>query len=420
MVWERAMVGSEMGFGLVLDKMMGGINNGHPTIEANPQPPTIAEFLQNLSYTYITAKATICEQAIVFEYALPNINLNLNPHTKAVEKEMWAFCLKHGLYPGQEKGVKAAQFAFLAGLIDPTLDKKSLEAISKGYIALFGHDDDIDETRLPDPSLLERINQRFIDIANGEALRDDDLGKVKAYKLETVDFLKSQLSNKNRAEFVKTLRTYLQSTVEEARDLQEAFSSSTESVSYERYIENRRDTSGIKHAALMMLVAHGLDVERIFEKFRSLQILLDLACDIACRLNDVASAEKELLALIKHRYPDIDIKSHPELIKEVKPFITSNSVLLKYKDGCSFQKAVSLTMEEYHKKLLAFVDQARSIYPEMREDGDSKKAMDILFGWVVGHGRWAAFSRRYNLQTIQESDTLNPAKLKPKKIKSNL
>lgn len=354
-------------------------------------------FAKSPNFRSLRAKIDIAGIEIGFSYNIPDVQVSLNPYTEKVESEIWGHCQKFGLYEGKEKAVRVSKFAWLPGLVDPELSYDALKAVSNGFLDLFAHDDDIDnQDGKPDFLGLSPVNQRFIDIASGNSPVVTDAGKVKGYSEAMTTFFSKHLKEGNREFFIYTLSSYLKSTEIEAIHITNAHEKPVKLLlSYSDYSENRRDTSGIYHAVAMMWVAHNLDVKHLMDRYYPLKTMFKFVPDIVCRINDIASCKKELNGFA--RYANLSSVTTEEEAERVKPFITANAVLLKFCSGKSLDDAVLDTLSEYHDQLNGFVNNLSILQDHLQTDPELKKTVDILFGWVVGHGVWSGISKRYNL-----------------------
>ncbi len=365
----------------------------HPERVESLSFPDISIFLQSPSFQVLEARLTISGENFPISYRIPNLDIPLNPHTAEVESQVWTHCQAFNLYEGRERAVNASKFSYLPGLTDPTLSLIALKSTVNGFIDLFVHDDDIDEGRTSSTRLKE-TNRRFVEVATGRPPTSEDLGKVRGYAQAIKDFFSSKLSSKNSKLFIETLNKYLQSTEEEAADIEENIKArkgggTHDRVSYTEYIESRRDTSGIFHAIQMIWSAHELDAERLISTYLPLEKMYRYACDSVCRLNDIASANKEC----------VEFQALATKLKiPVKDVVTSNSVLLKWKEGKDFSTAVNETLAEYEEIIASFMKYAWRLQDDIRTDPELKIAVNVLFGLVRGHGVWAGLSKRYDLE----------------------
>ena len=85
------------------------------------------------------------------------------------------------MYFGKEAGVERSKFNWLAGLTVPVLSEESITGITLYFLALFAHDDALDENR-SNPERQRFVNDRMEIVLKGGKLLEDDPNQVKAIK----------------------------------------------------------------------------------------------------------------------------------------------------------------------------------------------------------------------------------------------
>ncbi|MSR89116.1 MAG: hypothetical protein EXS67_05640 [Candidatus Margulisbacteria bacterium] len=332
--------------------------------------------------------------------------MEIHPRIEEIEGDLQVFIKKHGLYEGKEIGVAASKFGWLASLVMPVLGYNETLGLAKYFLALFAHDDALDKEKV-DPSVQKAVNQIMEDVLQGNTpLLDAHPNRIKAIK-EVFDEYFKPLKTKDSSfkYFFETLRKYLSSIESEAHAewavLQlsplSTLKTKTAGVGSPKpqkkfseiaYEANRPETSGIYNAFAATCLLLGINSENVEKTHADVRHMIDFMVQAASWLNDVVSAPKELSAL-KKKFSGLSVK-------DLKTKVTSNMVLIKWRDGRSFEDAVMLTLEKYNKALSVFYELKGNLEQSgAMADREVKALVVTLEGWFFGHPLWCG-SGRYN------------------------
>ena len=340
---------------------------------------------------------------VVINAPLP---MGVHPRIVEIEEDLQVFIKKHRLYEGKEAGVAASKFGWLASLVMPVLGYNETLGLAKYFLALFAHDDALDKEKV-DPSEQIAINRIMEDVLQDKIpLVDSHPNRIKAIKeVFDVSFKPLKTEESSFKYFYETLRKYLSSIESEAHAewavLQinaEVVSKSqpgrTESpkpqlkVSEKIYEINRPETSGIYNAFAATCLLLGINSEKVEKTHADVRHMIDFMVQAASWLNDIVSAPKELAAL-KKKFTGLSSK-------ELKSKVTSNLVLIKWRDGRSFEDGVMQTVEKYQEALDGFYELKTKLEQSgAMADPEVKALVVSLEGWFFGHPLWCG-SGRYN------------------------
>jgi hypothetical protein len=121
--------------------------------------------------------------------------------------------------------------------------------------------------------------------------------------------------------------------------------------------------------------------------------MCELMADIVGLLNDIYSAPKEFDELKKRVAAN---GGNPDNEQDLKRFVTSNLVLIKWRDGMSLKEAVQYTNDKYREKLQSYMQLRQKAVQEVKEhDAEAQATVVAIDGWVSGHPVWALNSGRY-------------------------
>jgi hypothetical protein len=339
-----------------------------------------------------------------------NAPLPMGIHSRIVdiEEDLQAFIKKHRLYEGKEAGVAASKFGWLASLVMPVLGYNETLGLAKYFLALFAHDDALDKEKV-DPAEQVAVNRIMEDVLQDKTpLLDSHPNRIKAIK-EVFDtsFKPLKTEESSFKYFYETLRKYLSSIESEAHAewavLQSKASpilmtktavvgsgspKSQQKVSEIAYEVNRPETSGIYNAFAATCLLLGINSEKVEKTHADVRHMIDFMVQASSWLNDIVSAPKELAAL-KKKFTGLSSK-------ELKSKVTSNMVLIKWRDGRSFEDGVVLTLEKYDKALSGFYELKGNLeLSGAMSDPEVKALVVTLEGWFFGHPLWCG-SGRYN------------------------
>lgn len=358
--------------------------------DVSPMQSAIDEYVSRpvtmVSYEHTI---TIQGQVIKFPIRFP-IPPAVNSYSDLIEAKIADLVAEFGLYKGLESLVTACSFAFLSGLISPYSSESCQEGLSFYYTTLFDHDDCIDLHNASgeiDPDVLQEVNDRLEFILAGHAATATDLPRVKAIARIYDIYFRPIIEGGAEFEYAQiTFHEYLQSTVQEARHIQ-----SEVKILEEVYLEHRQHTGGIRHAFAVMCLSEGVNIACLLKRYINLQFMLRLISDVVGILNDALSFEKELRELMK-KNPSVGAHE----IELLKAKVTSNLVLIKWRDGMSFADAVAHANDIYQKKLDAFYALKTELEPFFTKDAALRKITFLMEGWLFGHPIWAVNIMRYN------------------------
>jgi hypothetical protein len=361
---------------------------------------TVKQFLASEIQEYVTPKIVthkmvleIEGEKIDFQVSAP-LPMGVHPEIAKIEAELQVFIKTHGLYKGKEEGVAASKFGWLASLVMPVLGYDATLGLSKYYLALFDHDDALDTEEVV-PGEQERVNKLMEEVLQDKVpLLESHPSRIKAIKEVFDRYLKPlDASATSFKYFWETLRKYLSSIESEAHfELAVKKESLTESPKAKRVVSesvyeiNRPNTSGIYNAFAATCLLLGVDSEKAEKTHADLRNMIDFMVQGASWLNDIVSAAKEL--------SDLKKKFYNLSIQELKKKVTSNIVLIKWRDGKSFTDAVAKTVKKYEKTLKGFYS-LKDILTERgaMTDPEVKAIVVALEGWFSGHPVWCGSGR---------------------------
>ena len=316
----------------------------------------------------------------------------VNSYTEEAQKKVMSFSKKFGLYIGNNSILEAQKFAWLPGCVSPFLSKEGLEGSSVYLTTLFDHDDDIDlcdSNRKINLDKLDHINRRIREILNGGQCKMEDIPRVKAMFHIYQTYLEPMINlGIDYSFFTKTLHEYLQSTEVEKRTKEKNID-----IDASFYIENRQHTGGGGNAFALTCFLQKIDVVKTFKEYIEVQYMVRLTVDCIGILNDMYSLSKEIKEIQK-KLQELGNDIDNEL--EFKKLITSNLVLLKWKEGLSFEDALEYANGLYLSKMKGFFNLKKEIGDFILVDKNLQKVIFELEGWFFGHPVWAFNSGRYN------------------------
>lgn len=354
--------------------------------------PKIQEYFNHeIKFSKINHKVVLFEEEYIVGIRFP-LPVGVHPDVEKVETTIQNFIKKHGLYKGLEEGVARSKFAWLPGLVLPHLSTRALEGVSLYFVALFAHDDALDihtsEGEI-DPKKLQKINDRMEAVLKGASLQEDDLPRIKAIKEVFEEYFRPiQLTGLDFTPFWTTLHEYLQSTVSEARHIVENVP-----ITEQTYIKYRPLTSGIDNAFAAICLFLGVDISKLFAEEINLKYTKEFMVTAASILNDITSAPKELKEIQKKVKQS---GGNPNNITELKAKITSNLVLIKWRDGLPIEDALNQTKQLYESLVKSFYECKKLLKPKYQDNAEMKGLIYSAEGWLFGHGVWECNSSRYN------------------------
>jgi len=326
---------------------------------------------------------------VLFYFPLPPMDVNQS--VEAVESTIKPFAHSFGIYKEMDAMLENSRFAWLPGCVDPYLGFEKLLAASHYLTALFDHDDGIDLELLSEsnmPLTLKSINIRLEEVLTGSPVMETDIPRVKAmghvYQTYFCPLIEKGI---DYTFFTKTLKQYLQST-----ELEVA-AHATGSIDEAFYEENRRYTGGAGNAFALMCFLNEINAAQLIENHLSFGHAFQMVVDSVGILNDLYSLPKEIKEIQKKLAEQGLAPNDPE---QIKSQVSSNIVLIKWKDGLSMQDAISETVHMYEKKINGFKKAIRLLQEDLPGKLELQKGVYCLEGWVFGHPTWALGSGRYN------------------------
>lgn len=360
-------------------------------------------------YTHPLGKVLIDSLSADFIFPTPP---TVNPHVEEVQQKVVPFAKQFGLYTGYEELLERSKFAWLPGYVHPYLTSEQLEGVSLYLTALFAHDDAID-IYIPNkelkPKALEVVNLAIEEVLSGVPLsklsqlleekyqiKDPSLmdvvlndNRLKAMEFIYVKYFEPLVQKGiNYTFFLETLHKYLQSTVLEAEQIHESAS-----IKELDYLENRRHTGGGENAFAAICFLLGIDIPICFKQYLRLSHMLGYVVDAIGLLNDIYSLPKEVRELQKKVLKESGNTSDAGLIKSK---VTSNLVLIKWREGLSLTEAISYTNKKYFERLNVYFLNRNALLKSYSSDPILKAVIFAMDGWLFGHPAWAVGSGRYN------------------------
>jgi hypothetical protein len=330
-----------------------------------------------------------------FAFPLPPEQV-VNPYSAQTKPLLYEYLKYYNIYADRMEKCLRYQFEDLPACVHPYSSQIAQEASAYAYATLFGLDDGIDGKGVSDPIFLARLYEQMELAFNGnvpaaehlpfpsdmsDSSRQEFIGIVQGLaRLHEVYY--HPVLEHTGAEFgfeKETLHEYLTSTLVEKRQEHQF-------VTEEQYLQNRQDTGGIRHAYAILAFFERINVRRLMKLYGQLGYMLREVADAVGILNDVLSAGKELKELQeKVRRSGGD----PNNLKILKENVTSNLVLIKWRDGKSFQDAVNESIKQYEQKVRSFYSFKGQIKGDLEKDPQLVRAIFLMEGWLFGHPVWA-------------------------------
>jgi hypothetical protein len=383
MVWERAMVGGEIGFGVVQDKMVGMAD----------LPAFIVPTLKGMSFII----STPFSNPVPISLNVP-FPLQLHPSTAQVQEESfrWAsetFKLFPDSYkPALERGV----FGWLSGCCYPNVSTEMLQIITDYLAALFCIDDKLDSTDSnggATPESIKKKNDRKINIMSGADIPDkSDKELFKALR-NIYERLQPCLKEEVTLDyFSESLSNYLRSTEVEAKD-RAAKKTPTE----DTHTVLRRYTGGAINAFAIGFLALGININALFREFFWLRDAIYLIADCVGLSNDDISLQKELKEILKQLGLEKKTTFTPEEQEAIKRNVFNNLALIKWKNGKEMDQAIHEVEELHNTKMQEFINLLKTHEEAIVSNPALKEAIVILISWANGNPAWSRINGRYNI-----------------------
>lgn len=316
----------------------------------------------------------------------------INQHSDVVQAEMIDLAQEFSLCPEKVMQLEAQKFAFLSGSVSPFLSKNGLRATSIYLYALFDHDDYIDsEGTQINLDKLKNINDQIMDVMKGKPCPKNAPNRVIAFSKFYEQYIKDTINDATRENynfFITTLNDYLKST-----EVEEQLKNYIEPIDTNCYLENRQHTGGGRNLFALHGLLQDINVSEINQKHILTTSMLRFTMDCVGLLNDMYSAPKEIKEIQK-KLAILD--KDPNNEEEFKKYVTSNLVLLKFKEGYTLKRSMDYVNQLYLSRMKSFFLLKTLLKPYLANDEKLRQYVFELECWFWGHPLWALNSGRYN------------------------
>ena len=182
----------------------------------------------------------------------------------------------------------------------------------------------------------------------------------------------------------------------------EASAHKTDTMDEEFYIANRQNTGGACNAFALLCFMNEINISKVLDEHVQLKYMIRMMADSVGILNDLYSLPKELKEIQKK------IESsglNPNDPTEIKKHVSSNIVLIKWKNGESIEDSIAHAIALYEQKISGFMKMKKTIDEELSSNPELQTTLYCLTGWLSGHPTWALGSGRYNPKATLTSES---------------